>query len=168
MVAVWMVQAAVDQIVGVITMRHCCMTAPRAVAMRRIMAAATVFRAAAVGIGGTDFDDVILDMPVVRVLQMPLVEVIHVTIMANRNMTAAGTMCVRMIGVSSVGCHAVSPMIVAWGYDHQPTTDRLFRGPQYHVSSKPSGAAGQPLIDRVAETTEVAKTSTNSRRSPAP
>lgn len=39
-------------------------------------------------------------------------------------------------------------------------TDRLFRGPQYHVSSKPAGAAGQPLIDRVAETTEVAKTST--------
>jgi len=136
MVAVWMVQAAVDQIVGVITMRHCCMTAPRAVAMRRVMAAATVFRAAAVGIGGTDFDDVILDMPVVRVLQMPLVEVIHVTIMANRNMTAAGTMCVRMIGVSSVGCHAVSPMIVAWGYDHQPTNRPLVPGATGYLATE--------------------------------
>jgi hypothetical protein len=63
-----MVQAAVDQIVSVITMWHRFMTAPGAVAMRRIVAAGTVFRAAAVGVGGTDFDDVILDIPVFRVL----------------------------------------------------------------------------------------------------
>jgi hypothetical protein len=105
-----MVQAAVDQIVRMITMRHWFMTASRAVAMRRIMPAATVLRAAAVWISGADLDDVLLDLPVVWVLQMPVGEVIHVPLMANRNMTTAGTMRVRMTGVSCVGCHAMSPI----------------------------------------------------------
>jgi hypothetical protein len=123
MVSVWMVQAAVDQIVGVITVRHRFMTASRAVAMRRIMAAGTVLWATTVGISGTDFDDVILDTPVVWVLQMPFGKVIHVPLMANRNMTAAGTVHVWMIGV---GCHAVSPN--DYGLCSNRRTDRLFRG----------------------------------------
>ena len=109
MVAVWMVQAPVDEIVGVIAMRHRFVTASRAVAMRRIMAAATVFRAAAVRVGGTDFDDVLVDMPVVWVLQMTVIQVVQVPLVANRKMATAGTMHVQMIGVSSVGCHALSP-----------------------------------------------------------
>jgi hypothetical protein len=84
MIAVWMVQAAVDQIVGMITMRYRFMTAFRAVAMRRIVAAATVFRAAAVRIGGADLDNVHLYMPVVWILQMPVVQVIHVPLVTDR------------------------------------------------------------------------------------
>jgi hypothetical protein len=55
-------------------------------------------------------------------------EVIHVPLMANRDMTAAGTVHVR-IAVSSL-CHAVSPNDCGLyaGYLHNRQTNRLFRG----------------------------------------
>jgi hypothetical protein len=105
MVAMGMMQPAVDQIVGVITMRHRFVAAPRSVTMRRLVAATTMLSTAAVGIGVAHLDNVLLDPAVVLVMQMPVVEVIHVPAVTNRNMTAAGTMRVRVIGVRR--CHAV-------------------------------------------------------------
>jgi hypothetical protein len=105
MVAMRMMQSAVDQIVGVIAMRHRFVAAPRSVTMRRLVAATTMLGAAAVGIGGAHLDDVLLDPAIVLVMQMPVVQVIHVPVVANRNMTAAGTVRVRVIGLRR--CHAV-------------------------------------------------------------
>jgi hypothetical protein len=73
MVAMRMMEAAVDQIVGVIAVRHRFVTAVRSVTVRRLMAATTIFRVAAVGIGSADFDDVLLHLSIARVVQMPIV-----------------------------------------------------------------------------------------------
>ena len=123
MVAMWMVQAAVDEIVGVIAMRNRFMAASRAVAMRRIMTAAAMFRAAAVRVGGTDFDDVLLEVPVIWVLQLPGIQVIQVPFVANRKMATAGTMHVRMSGVRSAGCHVCLQLAAGYVSDSRAWSD---------------------------------------------
>jgi hypothetical protein len=102
MVAVGMVQMSIDQVVGMVAMRHGFVSAAWAVPMRRIMSAAAVVRRAAVGIRRAHFDDVLIDVILVRVMEMAVVKVIDVTLMADRDMTAARLVDMRMVGVNRV------------------------------------------------------------------
>ncbi len=104
MITVRMVEVPVDQIVNVVTMWDCLVTAVRAMPVRRIMSAATVVRRTAIGICCSYFDHVFIDATVVQMLEMAMVEIIDVPLMLNCSMTTAWPVNVRM----SKGGHIIS------------------------------------------------------------
>ena len=55
------------------------------------------------GIGRIDRDDVLVDMILVHVVEMPVVQVVDVALVAYRRMPAVGTMLVGMIGMMLLG-----------------------------------------------------------------
>ena len=93
-IAVRVMQVAVHEIVDVIAVRHCFV--PTA---RTMLVSAADIRRAALGIGRTDPDDMLVDMVAMHVMQMPLVKIIDVSVMAHGRMAAAGAMLMRVIRV---------------------------------------------------------------------
>jgi hypothetical protein len=93
-VAVGMVQPALDQIVDVIAVRDRLVTTVLAVGMARIAVSRI---GVTVGMLGVDIDHVLVDMILVRVMQMPVVDVVDVIAVANRRVTAAFAVHVRVI-----------------------------------------------------------------------
>jgi hypothetical protein len=80
--AVRMVQMTVHQVIDVIAMRDCFVTAAFPVHMSGVVAAA--WRGATVGILGADFDDVFFGVIAYRMFQMPVVQVIDVPVVLHR------------------------------------------------------------------------------------
>jgi hypothetical protein len=98
-VAVRVVQMAVDQIVDVVAVRHRLVAATRPVLVPRLVAGAAVIGRAAVGIAGRHLDDVLVDVIAVGMVQVAVVQIVDVVAVANGAMTAVGTVLVRVIGV---------------------------------------------------------------------
>jgi hypothetical protein len=67
-IAVRVMQMTVDQVVGVIAVGHGFMTATGTMLVVFIMAAATVLRCAAVGVGRCDLDHMLIDMIAMHVV----------------------------------------------------------------------------------------------------
>jgi hypothetical protein len=105
MVAMRMMQAAVDQIVDVVAVRYRLVATARSMAMCRLMTASAMLNAAAVGIGSAHFDDVLLDLTLVGVIQVPVIEVVDMSMVANGDVTAAGAVLMLMRGVMVLRCH---------------------------------------------------------------
>jgi hypothetical protein len=93
-VAMRMMQVAVDQIVDVITMRHRLMSAPGPVLVSRLMAFAAVLGRAAIWVLCRYVDHVLVDMVCVRVMQMPIVQIVDMVAVAHGRMAATGTVLV--------------------------------------------------------------------------
>jgi hypothetical protein len=55
------------------------------------------------GVGRSDRDDVLVDMILVHVVEMPVVQGVDVALMAYRRMPAVGTMLVGMVGMMLLG-----------------------------------------------------------------
>lgn len=97
-IAVRVVQAAIDQVVGVIAMGHGRVAAIRPMFVPGLTADVRDFRTAR-RVFITHLNDMLVivsDFPIhlMRVMQMPIVQVIHVAIVAHRQMAAA-----RAVGV---------------------------------------------------------------------
>ena len=99
MVAVRVVQVAVDQVVDVVTVRDGFVAATGAMDVAGLVAAAFVLGRAAVGVGGRDRDHVLVDVVAMRMVQVAVVQVIDMTVMADGRVAAAGAMGVVMVGV---------------------------------------------------------------------
>lgn len=97
MVAMGMVEPAVDQIINMIAVRDRLMTARRTVNMTGLVALVTVFWRAVIRIGLADLDHMFIDMVAVRMVQMAVMQVINVVPVAYRGVPATGSMLMRMI-----------------------------------------------------------------------
>jgi hypothetical protein len=108
-IAVRMVQVAVDEIVDVIPMRHRFMAAPRPVDVARRVAAAA--RRALVGIFGADFEPVLVDMIAVRMMQMTVMHVINVIAVLDCCMSTVRAMPMVVVCVMGfvAGAHGAAP-----------------------------------------------------------
>jgi len=95
---VWMMQSAINQIINVIAMWNGCVAAVGAMNVLLVMPFRT--ERAFVGIHGADSDGVFVHVVAVRMMQMAVVEVIHVPIVHDRNVPAIFAMNMRMVGVS--------------------------------------------------------------------
>jgi hypothetical protein len=95
-VAVRVVQMAFHQIVGVVAVRHRLMAAAGAVAVALRVAAAVVVRCALGGVGRADRQGVFLDLPGRHVMEVAVVEVIHVAVVLDGRVAAAGAVLVRV------------------------------------------------------------------------
>lgn len=92
-IAVLMVQTAVDDIVGMIAVRNRFMTAVCAVNMPF----AAVNRMAAVRIEGVDTQTVFIVMPIVFMMKMAVMQIIDMPFVLDGSMTAARTVNMRVI-----------------------------------------------------------------------
>jgi hypothetical protein len=106
-IAVRMVQPSVHQVVDMITMRHGFVSAVPAMLVR-----AAGLRGAVHRVCRADRDDMLVDMITVHVVQMAIMQIIDMTVMANRRMPTARAMRVDVIGMVLLGAggHGCSPM----------------------------------------------------------
>ncbi len=96
------VQVPVDEVVGVIGVRHGVVPAARAVVVREVMRRADVPQRALRGVGGCDAHGVLVDVIAVRVVHVPVVQVIRVALVFYRLVTAAGPVVVSVIRMRAV------------------------------------------------------------------
>jgi len=92
MIAMRMMQTAVHKVIHVIAVRHLRMST-----VGPVLVFFTLNRVAFIRIGFTDFNDMLVNMTIMRVMQMAVVKVINVTLVFNLRMAAIGAMLVGMI-----------------------------------------------------------------------
>jgi hypothetical protein len=104
MIAMRMMQPSAHEVIDVITMGHGLVSAGWPMLVRT-----AGLRRALDRIGGVDRDGVLVDMILVRVMEVAVVEIIDVAFMADRRMPAVGTMLVSVVGMMLLGAggHAV-------------------------------------------------------------
>ncbi len=97
MVAVRVMQVAVDEVIHVIAMRDGWVPASRAVCVSAIMGATRVFWSAARRVLAAHLESVLVDVIAVWVMEMRTIKVVGVSIVVHCDMTAAVAVGVRMI-----------------------------------------------------------------------
>jgi hypothetical protein len=98
-IAVRVVQVAIDEIVDMIAVRHGFVPAARAMDVVGSMTGAAMVWRAPVGVHVGDLDHVLIDVAVVHVMKMPIMQVVHVIAMAYGCVAAHGAVQMRVIGV---------------------------------------------------------------------
>jgi len=101
-VAVRVMQMAVDKVVDVVAVRHRLVAATRTVAMVGVMTAAAMVGRAAVRVALAHGDDMLVDVVLVRMMQVAVMEIVDVAIVAHGEMAAPGTVLMRMVGMDGM------------------------------------------------------------------
>jgi hypothetical protein len=129
-IAVRMMQPALDQIVDVVAMRHGFMAAIRPVPVRCVVTAGAEFWIAAIRIAVTHGDDMLLGVAVLGMLKVAVIEVIDMAFVLHGEMAASGAVNVRrgLAGTALFGCHGGSfscpPSISGGKYAERPRRKR--------------------------------------------
>jgi hypothetical protein len=110
-VLVRMMKPSGDEVIGVVAVRNRLVAA--AVAVRVVGAVPVGGCDVAAGVLGVDLDDVLVDMVAVRVMKVPVVEVVDVIAMLDGGVATAGAVDVRMLAMNRVIGHA--PDSAGWG-----------------------------------------------------
>ncbi|AOJ35023.1 hypothetical protein WJ16_26085 [Burkholderia metallica] len=113
MIAVRVMEMAVDQVVDVIAVRYLLVPAAGAVDMARLMAAAT--RRALVRIVCTDLDRVLVDMIAMRMMQMAIVQIVDVVAVLDCGVSAARAMLMVMVSMVRFVAWAHACLLVRTG-----------------------------------------------------
>jgi hypothetical protein len=97
MVVMRVMEVAIDKIVHMLAMRHGFMAAVRPMYMSLRMTRALMFRRTAFGISRGYFYHMLIEMVAVRVMQVPVMQVIDVPVVHDAGMAAFGSMRMSMI-----------------------------------------------------------------------
>ena len=103
MVAVRMMQVAINQIVHMVPMRYRFVTTCRPMLVTCVVTGATMLRSALVGIGRRDLDDMFIDMVALDVMEMPVVQIVDMAVMLDGCVSAIWAVDMRMMGMLGVG-----------------------------------------------------------------
>jgi hypothetical protein len=98
-VTVPVVKVVGDPVIHVITVRHHLVAAAGAVHMTCVMPTALMVGSAAIGVLAWYLDRMLVDVTFVRVVEVTVVQIIHVATVAHRGMSAARPMLVSVVGV---------------------------------------------------------------------
>lgn len=93
------VQVSADEIVHVITVGDGFVPAAGTVRVSGLVASTGVARGADRGIGGVDVDHVLVHVVFVGVVQMPLVQIVHVVAVLDGKVAAVGFVVMAVVGV---------------------------------------------------------------------
>ena len=104
MIAVLVMQTAVDQIIDMVTMRNGLMTATFPMNMART----GIERDAGIGVGFIYRQGVFVVMAVVLVVQMAVVQVVDMAVMFDGGMTAAAAVNMGVVVMNGAVCHDAS------------------------------------------------------------
>ena len=116
MIAVWVMQVAVDQIVDMIAVRYRLMSASGPVNVIRGMGATTMGRCTLIRIFRADLDPMLVYVVAMWMMQMPIMQIVDVVAVPDSGMAAVRAMLMVMVGmVVFVACaHRATPRF--WGY----------------------------------------------------
>ena len=101
--AMRMVQVAIDEIIDMGAVRHRFMAATRAMDVFSFVTRG--WRGATVGVSSADFDNVLINVIAVRMMQMPIVQVIDMPIVFHCRVTAAGAVVMIVMRMNFVIAH---------------------------------------------------------------
>ena len=101
------VQVTIDEVVYVIAMKNHLVAAARAVDVIRVMTRAMMLRRAPVGVLFADLKRVLVAVTLVRVVKRTVMQVVNVVAVDDCDVTATGTVGVRMIGNRVTGLHCL-------------------------------------------------------------
>ena len=90
------VQATVHQVIDMVPVGYCLVAATGAVDMAWLVTRQGLPCGARIGIGAVHTKDMFIDMVPVRMVQVPIVQVVNVSVMVNGGVTAAGSVIVIM------------------------------------------------------------------------
>jgi hypothetical protein len=96
------VEMPTNEIVDVIAVGNLLVTAIGAVNVRGFVSAAGVLGSAISGVGRADFENVLVDVVTVRVMQMRVVQVVEMIAMLDRRVPASGAVLVRVVCMNGV------------------------------------------------------------------
>lgn len=99
MVSMRVVEVTVDEIVDVVAVRHRFVAAGRAMGVSRLVTAAAMGRGALRRVRAARVEGLFVDMTFVRMMQMPVMQVVDMIAMADGGVTASGTVLMRVSGV---------------------------------------------------------------------
>lgn len=99
MIAMGVMQASLDQVVDVVTVRYGLVAAVRAVHV----ICAPGSRGAVRRVRGTDSEDVLINMVPMHVMQMAVMNIVNVSIMEHRSMTTGRSVSMGMVGMVLLG-----------------------------------------------------------------
>lgn len=105
MPVVGMVQVAIHQIVHMIAVRHGIVTASRAMDVRCIVPGACMTSRTRIGVFRRDRQHMLVYVIAVRAVQMPVVQVVHMTVMQDCGVPAALAVNVRMTFMNRMRVH---------------------------------------------------------------
>lgn len=105
------VQVAVDEVVDMVSVRHCLMPAVRAVAMPGLMPTAPMGWGTCRRVLLGDIKPMFIDMVVMRVVEVSVMEIIGVAIMGDGRMSAVHTMLMPMLLMNGVVTHRGTPFV---------------------------------------------------------
>ena len=97
-----MVQVPADEVVDVVAVRNLLVTAAGLMHVRSPMLAAGVLGRAVRRIGRADLQDMLVNVVAVRVMQMPVVQVVEVIAVLDRRVPAIGSVLVGVVWVNGV------------------------------------------------------------------
>jgi hypothetical protein len=107
-VSVRVVEVAVDQVVDVVAVRNGRMAAVGPMHMAFLVPAAVMGGSAAIGVGGIDLENVLIDVTGVRMVQVAIVQIIHMSVMLDSHVAAARAVLVVVVCVNLAVAHGVS------------------------------------------------------------
>ena len=99
MTIMWMMKVAIDQIINMFTVRHSLMPAAGAMYMLLRMPRAPMFGGAIFRVDSRYTDHMFINMVVMRMVQVAIVQIIHMTVMNDACMSAFRTVRMGMIFV---------------------------------------------------------------------
>jgi hypothetical protein len=114
-IAMWMMQVAVHQIVDVIAMRNRFVSATRAVHVIWRVAAAVMGGRASVRVFCAYLKSVLVDMIAMRMVQMAIMQVVDVVAMPDGRVPAARAVLVVVMGMMGfiAGAHVDAPQLIS-------------------------------------------------------
>lgn len=104
-VAVRMVQVALDEVVHVVAVGHGFVAAPRAVLVVGGVAVAVVVRSACIGILRADLDRMLVIVALVGVMEVAVVQIVDVTVVFDGSVPAAGAVDMLVVWMDYVFGH---------------------------------------------------------------
>lgn len=109
MTAARMVEMTADDVVDVVSVRDRDVSAARTVSMSLVVAGAGMARCARRGIANPDGQRVLVDVVTVDVMHVAVVQIVLVTVVRDRRMSAALAVLVIVIGMGLMGSHGLAP-----------------------------------------------------------
>lgn len=110
-VSVRVVEVAVDQVVDVVAVRNGRMAAVGPMHMAFFVPAAVMGGSAAIGVGGIDVENVLIDVTGVRMVQVAVVQIIHMSVVLDSQVAAARSVLVGVVRVNLAVAHGVSVVL---------------------------------------------------------
>jgi hypothetical protein len=111
------VQVTGDQIIEMVSVRHCLMSAVRAMAMFGLMPLAAMGRRACRRVLRGDTETMFIDMIAVQIVQMPVMEIVGVATMADGRMPTVRSVLVIVMLMDGVVMHCRTPFVGREGSD---------------------------------------------------